>query len=104
MRQRIFLLTLLATLLLSGCTDWPRGAAERGDAEAQYNLAVLYEEGVGVRQDYRQSVYWYQRAADQGMPEESVYVGADVARTYLLRLQLGVDPGCLREAPRRSTT
>lgn len=35
--------------------------------------------------------------ADLRMPEESVHTGMDVARAYLLRLQFGVDPGCLRE-------
>ena len=30
--------------------------AEAGDAEAQYNLGVMYSEGLGVQQDYAEAV------------------------------------------------
>lgn len=44
-----------------------RKAAENGDPNAQYSLAVLYSYGAnGVAQDYRKAAYWYQKAADQG--------------------------------------
>ena len=39
--------------------------AEQGDAAAQYNLGVMYDQGQGVRQDYVQAVYWYRKAAEQ---------------------------------------
>jgi TPR repeat protein len=41
-------------------------AAEQGDAEAQTQLAWLYESGLGVGKDYARARLWYQRAADQG--------------------------------------
>ena len=41
-------------------------AAEQGNAKAQYNLGVMYDKGLGVRQDYAQAVQWYRRAAEQG--------------------------------------
>ena len=31
---------------------WYRKAAEQGDADAQYNLGVMYAKGQGVPQDY----------------------------------------------------
>ena len=33
---------------------------------AQANLGIMYTEGLGVSQDYREAVRWYRRAADQG--------------------------------------
>ena len=43
-----------------------RTSAGEGNANAQYNLGVLYERGQGIPQDYTQAVYWYQKAAQQG--------------------------------------
>lgn len=43
-----------------------RSKAEQGDAEAQYNLGMLYYEGHGVRQDYATARHWWERAASQG--------------------------------------
>ena len=40
--------------------------AEAGSAEAQYNLGVMYDNGLGVAQDYAAAVSWYRKAADQG--------------------------------------
>jgi TPR repeat protein/S1-C subfamily serine protease len=38
--------------------------AEQGDAHAQYNLGIMYDEGRGVRQDYSEAVKWYRSAAE----------------------------------------
>ena len=43
-----------------------RKSAEEGDASAQNRLGLLYDEGVGVPQDYRQAKEWYEKAAKQG--------------------------------------
>ena len=40
--------------------------ANQGDADAQFNLALLYNRGVGTPQDTKQAVYWYTKAAEQG--------------------------------------
>ena len=40
--------------------------AAGGDAQAQYNLACLYDNGVGVFKDEAAAVEWYRKAADQG--------------------------------------
>lgn len=40
--------------------------AEQGHVLAQYNLALLYEEGQGIERDYGKAREWYRRAAAQG--------------------------------------
>ena len=44
---------------------WFRKAAEQGDAEAQYNLGVCYDDGEGVVKDQFEAIMWYRKAADQ---------------------------------------
>ncbi len=46
-----------------------RIAAERGDAIAQFNLALSYYRGQGVKQDYAKAVKWLYKAAEQGFVE-----------------------------------
>ena len=43
-----------------------RSLAEQGDAKAQYNLAIMYDEGEGVALDDAEAVRWYTKAAEQG--------------------------------------
>ena len=43
-----------------------RPLAEQGLADAQYNLAWMYEHGEGVTQDYKKALKWYQLAVEQG--------------------------------------
>jgi hypothetical protein len=40
--------------------------AEQGDANAQFNLDVMYDEGLGVPQYYKTAVKWYRLSAEQG--------------------------------------
>jgi uncharacterized protein len=40
--------------------------AEQGDASAQSNLGVMYEQGRGVAQNYREAMRWFRIAAMQG--------------------------------------
>jgi TPR repeat protein len=41
-------------------------AADKGDANAMFNLGFLYERGFGVAQDYAKAREWYEKAADKG--------------------------------------
>ena len=50
-------------------------AAEQGNAAAQFNLGVMYENGQGVRQDYVQAVQWYRKAAEQGDAQAQYNLG-----------------------------
>ena len=45
--------------------EW-RPLAEKGDANAQYNLGLLYNQGLGVQQDFKAAADWYRKAAEQG--------------------------------------
>jgi TPR repeat protein len=45
--------------------NWQPLAAQ-GDAAAQFNLALMYDDGRGVLQDYAEAVRWYRLAAEQG--------------------------------------
>jgi len=38
--------------------------AEQGDAQAQFNLGLLYNKGQGVPQDYAEAAKWYLKAAE----------------------------------------
>ena len=42
--------------------------AQEGDPDAQYNLAYLYENGLGVPKNETKALELYQQAADQGHP------------------------------------
>ena len=41
--------------------------AEAGNAEAQNNVGYMYEEGLGVPQNYLLAMNWYRQAADNGL-------------------------------------
>jgi TPR repeat protein len=41
-------------------------AAKQGDADSQFNVALMYEQGIGVGKDEREAVVWYGKAAEQG--------------------------------------
>lgn len=43
-----------------------RRAAERGYPDAQYHLAVIYNDGTGVMSDIEQANMWFRKAADSG--------------------------------------
>ncbi len=40
--------------------------ADKGHADSQYNLGLMYRRGHGVLQDNQQAVDWYRKAAKQG--------------------------------------
>ncbi|MGB7631437.1 MAG: tetratricopeptide repeat protein [Candidatus Deferrimicrobium sp.] len=54
---------------------WYRKAAEQGNAEAQFNLGLMYDERLGVPQDYAEAVKWYRKAAEQGFAEAQTNLG-----------------------------
>lgn len=63
--------------------------ANAGYAEAQYNLALAYEEGRGVKKNHGLAVRWYRRAAMQGLVQAQFNLGKmykngkGVARNYV---------------------
>ncbi len=50
-------------------------AAQAGDAEAQYHLALRYEKGDGVAQNYADAKTWYAAAAAQGQVQAMFEMG-----------------------------
>jgi hypothetical protein len=53
--------------------------AEAGNAQAEYNIAALYDNGLGVGQDRQQAIHWYQSSAEQGYPFAEYNLGAHYA-------------------------
>ncbi len=51
-------------------------AAQAGNVNAQHNLGVLYEEGLGVDQDLLKAAAWYQKAAENGVPGAAYNLGS----------------------------
>ncbi len=50
--------------------------AERGDAQAQFDLGVMLHNGCGVDKDFKESIYWLEKAADQHHADAENYLGA----------------------------
>jgi TPR repeat protein len=54
--------------------EWTQ-LAKQGDADAQYSLGVMYNNGRGVLQDYEAAVKWYTLAAGQGKTNAQMNLG-----------------------------
>jgi uncharacterized caspase-like protein len=60
-------------------------AAQGGDPDAQYYVAVLYEKGAEGQPNFSQAASWYEKAADRGISRAAVNLGR------LYEQGLGVD-------------
>ncbi|WP_455512162.1 tetratricopeptide repeat protein [Neisseria lactamica] len=65
-------------------------AAAQGNAAAQFNLGVMYENGQGVRQDYVQAVQWYRKASEQGDAQAQFNLGVMYAEGRGVRQDLAL--------------
>ena len=54
--------------------EW-RHLAEQGNANAQYNLGLIYNNGHGVTQNFNEAVNWFRLAAIQGQAEAQYNIG-----------------------------
>ena len=52
-----------------------RPLAERGDAEAQYRIGLMYEYGKGYPQDKTQGIVWFKKAAAQNHADAQTELG-----------------------------
>lgn len=68
-------------------------AAELGDADAQYDLGVMYMKGSGTQLDYGLARRWLSRASKQGNAQASTKLGY----LYLKGLGMDTDPAQARE-------
>jgi len=70
-----------------------RPLAEQGNATAQYNLGVFYDNGLGVPQDKVNAYMWFNLSAAQGKP------GAAAFRDLIARY---MTPDQIAEAQKRT--
>ena len=54
--------------------EW-KPLAKQGNASAQHNLGVMYENGEGVPKNYKTAVKWYRGAAKQGYASAQTNLG-----------------------------
>jgi TPR repeat protein len=57
-------------------------AAEAGDSEAQFDLAVLYAQGLGVSRDLGIAMRWYRSAAEKGNAQAQFALGQIYSRGW----------------------
>ncbi|MEL3900880.1 MAG: tetratricopeptide repeat protein [Treponema phagedenis] len=87
--KKIFYIFVLCALIAS-CTSTNKAAktadtksqylylskkAKKGDAESQFMLAKMYDNGEGTAVDKNQAFYWYTKAAEQGVAEAQYNLG-----------------------------
>jgi len=88
--------------------------AERGRAEAQFNVAVMYEQGLGVAKSDVEAARWYRAAAERGdvtsqlkmgsLYEAGVGVAKDVARASFWYGEAAKGTGKDADAARQAST
>ena len=76
--------------------QWYRKAAKQGDANAQNNLGVIYDNGQGVPQEHVQAHMWYDLAASRFPPGK----GHDVAVENRDNVAAKMTPTQIAEAQR----
>jgi len=52
-----------------------RASAEQGKAEAQYQLGLMYDGGVGIEENDTEALKWYRLAAEQGYAKAQYNLG-----------------------------
>ncbi len=85
-------------------TVW-RPLAEAGDARAQFNLGIMFDQGRGVARDRESAILWWRKASEQGMARAmhnlaNIYIsGEGAAPDYeeaLKWLRLAAEKGLAR--------
>lgn len=54
--------------------EW-KPLAKEGDAVAQYNIGLIYENAYGVLKDYKEAAEWYRKSAKQGFEDSEFSLG-----------------------------
>lgn len=82
-------------------------SAEKGNAEAQYNLGYCYQSGTGVEKDIKKAIEWYSKSADHGFNDglyqmmmaygngDGVEQNPEKAFSYALRCAENNDATCM---------
>ena len=61
--------------------EW-KASADAGQAEAQFDLGLLYAQGLGVSRDLTAAAQWYRKSADQGNAEAQFALGQMCSRGW----------------------
>ena len=80
----------------SALREW-RPLAEAGNRDAQFNLGLAYENGLGVAADACEAERWYRRAAEQEDRQAQAYL----AEMYAKGLGIARDEPIARQRHRR---
>ena len=80
MATKATFILMLVGFILPACSlelslDELKQKAEQGDADAQYNLGLMYYNGEGVPQDDTEAVRWWRAAAEQGFANAQSNLG-----------------------------
>lgn len=67
----------------AGVFEFQQKMAKKGDAQAQYKLAFMYENGQGTDKDLNKAIGWYKKAAKKRFPS------AKMRLTYIDTLENG---------------
>jgi len=59
----------------SDAANYFKQAADQGDAGAQYNLGLMYNDGQGVTSNRKEAAKWFQKAAEQGFAKAQDILG-----------------------------
>jgi uncharacterized protein len=68
---------------LTKAADACRQLAEKGEAYAQYDLAIIYDQGLGVNQNYKDAIKYYTTAATKGYAPAQDRLGTIYAKGIL---------------------
>jgi len=61
---------------LEAAFSFYKASADQGIPEAQNNLGIMFEEGLGTEQDLDQALYWYQKASESGNADAIFNIGS----------------------------
>lgn len=64
---------------------WFKKAVKQNHPRAQTKLGWMFQNGLGVKQDYEQAVFWYRKSAEQG------YVDAQCHLAFMYQYGCGVE-------------
>jgi localization factor PodJL len=89
----------------ASASEWFRRAGEAGVRDSQYNLAILYARGLGVKQSLVQSYVWFAAAAAQGdadADKKREEVGARLDSKELAAAKAAAAAFRVKEAPKQA--
>lgn len=59
---------------------WLTVAAKKGNADAQFNLAIMFRDGEGCKVDYTQAMFWFKKAQSNINPRIEAY--GEIGKMY----------------------